>query len=116
MTSHKDVATAVQQWSVGETRSKILVAKNGIILNCVNACVVCTNITAISSLMRHKLTFTGVNLGPLRNVFAPTGVSSCLRACFSYFIFKFWIKQGVKSFVTIFFLTFILCDIKEVSV
>jgi len=62
-----------------------------------------------------KLTFTGVNLGPLRNVFAPTDVSSCLRDYFRYFIFKFWIKQDVKRFIMILTKNFILCDIKDIN-
>jgi len=74
-----------------------------------------TNITAIACLMCHKRTFTGVNLGPLRNVFSQTGIPSCLRACFRYFIVKFWIKEGVKSFIMILTKNFILCHIKDIS-
>jgi len=96
-------------------RLNVLVTKNAIILNCVNVCKVFTNITAIPCLMCQNTHFTGVNLGPLRNVFAPAGVSSCLRACFRYFIFKLRIKQGVKSFVLFLTKNFIFSDMNFIK-
>jgi len=61
MTTHKDVATAVQQWSVSETRQRACNEK------CDHA-ELCeymqgfTNIFAIACLMCQKLTFAGAIL------------------------------------------------------
>jgi len=45
--------------------------------------------------------FTGVNLCPLRKIFASTLLPSWLRSCFRYFIMKLWTERGVKSFILI---------------
>ena len=70
--------------------SKVLVAKNAIMLNCVKACKVVTNITATACSMCQKLTLQVEIWAPLRKRFPATSIPSCLRASFHSFIIMLW--------------------------